>query len=337
MKKIFIAIIAAALILALALTGCSGKSSYEAQTADAAYNMDYTIPAAAPAEPEAYAYDDYYEEPMAFEATGSAAEVGTNVIGNAPNRKIIKNADLSMETLTFEDFLKELDAHILACGGYIEASSVNGNTGNKKRLRIAEYTVRVPAQNLERFLELVGEKSNVTHKHIYTNDVTMSYMDIESRLTALRTEYDQLLKLLEKAELIEDIITLQERLSEVNYRIESYESQKRSYDDLITYSTVNIYLSEVERETPVVEETPSEEIARRFAESLSDVGEGLSEFGIGFVSNLPEILLWVTILAIPGGIVVLIITGKKRRATRAQKKAQKKAAKLAQKESSPEQ
>ena len=66
---------------------------------------------------------------------------------------------------------------------------------------------------------------------------------------------------MEKAESIEDIITIEQRLSNVRYQIESMEAQLRTYDNKVDYSTVHLDVSEVKELTPVHEETLWERIS----------------------------------------------------------------------------
>ena len=327
-----------ALCMVLALVACSSKSSsarndnYYAKT-EAAYEMEA---------PAAMAGDAYYEEAKAAgkvsTATSAAKENGesANLTGNAAGRKIIKNGDLSIQTREFDEFLTNLNRSILSVGGYVEASSINGNSYNKNRMRSADVTARIPADQLDAFCDQVSELGNVTYKNLYTRDVTLTYVDLESHVKALRTEQQTLMDLLAKAEKVEDIILIQNRLSDVLYEIESYESTLRTFDDQIAYSSVHLSIQEVQRETAVEKETAGQEIARRFKENLEDVKEGFARFGINFVSDLPVIIVWVVFLGIIVCVVVLIVKGgarrkarrEKRKALKLQKKYQQEQAKL---------
>ena len=132
------------------------------------------------------------------------------------------------------------------------------------------------------------------------------------------------MELLKKAEKVEDIILIQNRLSDVLYEIESYESTLRTFDDQITYSSVHLSIQEVARETTVEKETAAQEIARRFKENWEDVKEGVTRFGIDFVSDLPVILVWIVFLGVIVLVVVLIVKGApKRRAQRERRRALK--------------
>ena len=187
----------------------------------------------------------------------------------------------------------------------------------------------------------MSEISNVTNKNLYTQDVTLTYVDLESHVKALRTEQQTLMDLLAKAEKVEDIILIQNRLSDVLYEIESYESTLRTFDDQIAYSSVHLNIQEVQRETTVEKETAGQEIARRFRENWEDVKEGFARFGINFVSELPVIFVWIVFLGIIALVIVLIVKGgpkrqakrERRLAMARQKIYQKEQAKLKQQES----
>jgi flagellar hook-basal body complex protein FliE len=170
--------------------------------------------------------------------------------------------------------MENLNRSILTVGGYVEASSISGNSYNRNRMRSADITARIPAEQLDAFCDQVSDLGNVTYKNLYTRDVTLTYVDLESHVKALRTEQQTLMDLLAKAEKVEDIILIQNRLSDVLYEIESYESTLRTFDDQITYSSVHLSIQEVARETTVEKETAAQEIARRFKENWEDVKEG---------------------------------------------------------------
>ena len=112
----------------------------------------------------------------------------------------------------------------------------------------------------------------------------------------------------------------------MRYEIESYESILRTNDDQIDLSTVSLSVREVERETPVEEESFGQEVSRRFKESMEDVGEGFRNFGAWLFGNAPEIIVTLLILGAIAFVIVLIvrlsIRGHRRRAA---KKAARKA------------
>ena len=312
------------LLLALACTvGCASKAadSYGNYRADSYYENSYTQTYEAPAEAESAGFSTNIRITSSSDANAALA-----------NRKIIRNADLSVQTLAFDTFIEKLNDLVASFGGFIESSSVSGRTlRNSTQLRNAYFTIRVPADQLDAFLNSVSELGNVTSKNTSLRDVTTNYVDSEKHLEALRTEQKALLEILAKAETVEDIITVQDRLAEVRYEIESYESILRTYDDQIDLSTVSLNLCEVEHETPVEEETFGQEVSRRFKESMETVGDGFRAFGAWLFGEAPEIIVTLLILGGIALIIVLIVRGSiKRSRKRRQQRAEALAAMRAQ-------
>lgn len=110
--------------------------------------------------------------------------------------------------------------------------------------------------------------------------------------------------ILERAEKLEDIITIQNQLTNIRYELESYESQLRVYDNRINYSTLYLDINEVERETSVATELSyGEEIRQGLSDTLYDLGQGFRDFSIWFIVNLPVLLIWAVIIAV---IIVIV-------------------------------
>lgn len=314
MKKIIPVALTILLLLCTAF-GCSAKSAAQSPS------MDYN------------GYAEYETADAAYEpaAAEQKSEYGyTNDSASAPNpsqalanRKIIRNADMNVETLSFDAFLDELSGALSGFGGYIESSSI-GNRGyrNGQQLRYAHYTIRVSADRLDEFLNAVSGLGNVTSVNTSLRDVTTNYVDSEKHLESLRVEQQALLEILAKAETVEDIITVQDRLTQVRYEIESYEAILRTYDDQIALSTVSLNINEVEKETPVEKETFGQEVSRRFKESLENVGEFFRNLGAWLFGSAPELIVILAFFGLQALIIVLIVKGAKRSARKRREKAQ---------------
>ena len=124
------------------------------------------------------------------------------------------------------------------------------------------------------------------------------------------------MELLAEAESVDQIIMLQNRLTEVRYQIESMESRLRTYDNQVDYSTVYLYVKEVERVTPVItkEETTGDKIKSGLSENMYAIGAWFKNFFIGFVIFLPylaliAVIVIITLLAV---FIPLRISKKKR-------------------------
>ncbi len=296
-------IICLAVSMAAMLTACGGGSADSAKYEATTESYD------------AVAYENTagFAEPAAMEEAGyeTGAETSNNTQVQETNRKLIKTVNMNVETEDFDGLLPDLETQITQMGGYIENISVDDRSYSypegAEYLRYASMTARIPKENLDAFLTHVGEQSNVVSRSENVEDVTLQYVDLESHKKALVTEQDRLLELMEQAETVEDIITIEGRLSEVRYQIESMESQLRTYDNKIDYSTVYLYINEVRRYSPSEEAGVGERIRSGFLKSLDGVGNGIVNFAVWFVVNLPYLFVWAVVIVILIVIIRLII------------------------------
>lgn len=224
---------------------------------------------------------------------------------NNSSRKLIKTVDIDVETKEFDSLLKFIDETVSSLGGYIESSySYNGYkySYSYRSNRNADYTLRIPESKLNSFINMVSGISNVVSQSQNVEDVTLTYVDLESHKKALCAEQQRLMELLEMAETIDEIITIEDRLTYIRYQIDSMESQLRTFDNKVNYSTVNLTISEVEDLTVPEPEGALERIASGFVENVKDVLEGIKEFFIWFIINIPYFILYIVII-----IVIVIV------------------------------
>lgn len=305
MKKNLCAVIAA-LSLSLLLGGCGGasKSTFDyavAETTAASYDYS-TAKGAVTALPEAAS---------ALEATSEITSP------NIQGRKLIRTVDLSVETDSFDTLIKDLQAQINDLSGYVEQSDISGSSmrGNQPTRRRAWLTARIPSDSLDQFVATVEDNSNVTNRSESTNDVTLQYSDLESRKKTLTIEQERIWALLEKADTLEAVIALEERLSEVRYELESMESQLRNYDNRVDYSTVNINIEEVTVYTPVAPETVGERIRNGFAQNMKQMKEFLTDVFVDLISKSP---IWIPLLlfiAVVWKLLKLLFAGLRKKKT----------------------
>ena len=103
---------------------------------------------------------------------------------------------------------------------------------------------------------------------------------------------------LEQASSMEDILAIESKISDVRYELESYQSQKNTYDNLINYSTVNISVLEVDVVSASQGDSAWKQIQSGFMNSLYGLGRGLSSFVIGFLSAIPYLAVIAVVIII---------------------------------------
>lgn len=316
------------------LTGCGNSYS-----ADMAMN--------APMKEEAYATSDSaagyssYSNDIYEEAYDDVAEMKTNgdyeydeEVANKSkksleNRKLITTMNMGVETENFDELIAVVEKKVDDLGGYIENSNFYSNYNKRKN---ADYVIRVPEVNLPAFTGMISDNANVISKNTSVEDVTLAYVDIESRKAVYQTEEKRLLEMLSESTDVETLLNIEMRLSEVQADIESMEATLRSYDNKCSYSTIYINIKEVEVYTPVEtkELTAWEKISQGFVKSLKNVGIAIRDFFIWFLINIPYLVFYAVVIVIIVSIAKLIIKLIKKSSEK--KKAKKQAKEQAKKQ-----
>lgn len=295
MKKRWNIVWSVFLIFAFVISGC-GASSKSADSAD----MMMKDQATGSYEGGAIEYDMdvMVEEEAEVEDTLAQAEEVA-----APNRKLIKRQYLTVETLEFDSFTAMIKSKTESVGGYVENSSVSGNSYYSSRSRYASFTIRVPVEKLEEFVKGIESKCNVTNYSEEVEDITLNYIDTESRIEALKIEQENLMQMLAEASELDTILAIQSRLTEVRYELQSYESQMRSFDNNIEYSTIYLDVYEVERESSKDEGGFGDRLKERLSDNFYNMGNGLEGLALFVLGGLPY---WI-LLAVIAALVILVI------------------------------
>ena len=269
-------------------------------------------------------------EEMAMDSAAGAVMMATNTSGtkgeagqSVPNteQKLIKTIRMDAETEDLDALLPQVTAKIDALGGYVENQELyNGSSYNSYRSRSASLTIRIPAEQLNGFVENVKGVSNVVSYNESTENVTLRYVSTESRMKALEVEQERLLELLAKAENMSDLLEIEARLTDVRYELESVTSQLRVLANQVDYATVYLYISQVKVYTETEEQTVWQRIGSGFKDNLRDMGEDLTDFFVWLVTYSPQLILWAIVIAV--AVTVLKKKLAKRKAAKAQKEEQ---------------
>ena len=314
------------IITSLLLSGCgSSKSSdgsyrnYAAEepVAEAAesYKGDYDYES----------YDDYgYEEEMVSEEAydgGSESqtqvneeEVKESAESSSNKRMLIKTVHMEVESEDIDSMVKNVEKRVDELGGYVENMSVNNQKYSNSETKTADITARVPVEKLDMFVNEVEGQSNVLSRSSNAEDVTLRYVDMQARMDSLQTEYDRISELLKEADSLDNIIELENRLTDIRYEMQSYGAQMKAMKNQATYSTIYLNVKQVIEYTPVVvqEKTRLERMSDGFIQNCKRVWNGILDFFVGLIVALPVLLVWAVIITL---IVLFIRFLVKRRRT----------------------
>lgn len=257
---------------------------------------------------------------------GSSDGTLTGGLNGDYDRKIIRTVTMSCETKAYDDAITTVMTALNAYGGYVESSNTTGTGFEdvKHSERRATYTLRVPAEKLDAFLEDLrkDEGIRILSQNATSDEITATYYDTVSRLETLQAEKTSLTAMLEGFTDYSDITSMlkvQERLYNVIEEIEALQTKLNLYDGQVAMSTVHLTLREVIIYTEVVDPDPTfgQRVKDAFVESWTDFGRGWQNFFVWFIEAFPTLLV---VVGIHAGIFFIIYgsvkRGRKKRAAR---------------------
>lgn len=306
MKRLSIVLLVMAMLVSLCACGAKSVSATEA---------------AAPMEAPAAMYDSASFEEAGyggFAAQNEAIEAEGEAAPEMNPEKIIYSASATVETTDFDATITALSELIAQYEGFVESSSSSsGNYYQKSRgtaSRSASYLIRIPSKHFNTLMGSLSTLGNIPYSNTFTENISAQYYDVQARLTAYETQETRLLEMMAIAETVEDIILLEDRLTELRYNIESLQSTINNWDRQVSYSSINLSIEEVRVYSPEPQISYGQELWMALKNALKNTGDFFKDLLVFIVASLPAIVI-ITVLAV---IFVPII--KKRRAKRRAKR-----------------
>ena len=236
-------------------------------------------------------------------------------------QKIIVSSTIYMECNEMDRMLEQLNTLIAQAGGYIQSSA----SGSSSRYdRTTDMTIRIPAQNFDDFLEKARGSGNILSESTTADDITSTYYDIDSRISSLEAERERVMEFYKMAANVSELITIEQRLSEIDEEIASLKVRLNYYDTVTNYSTLTLHIYEVKEYTPVEQEGFFAKLGEHIKTSFVSFGEFLQDALFAIIDSFWFILCAVILL-------ILVIRAVKKLHSR-RKSSGKKTAELNQKE-----
>jgi hypothetical protein len=202
-------------------------------------------------------------------------------------RKLVKRAYITVRVESLESTDSSVSDLMNKYGAYAASTDIEENS--------RRYTLRVPAQGYDAFLGEVGGIGRIVRRSENTEDVTLHYYDLESRLTTKRELLVTYQSYLGKAKNIEEILSVEARIAELQNDIERTGTQFRNLANTVEYATIELYLIGPVTSTSYKVATFGERIKKLF-----------SGFG-GFLSTVGVIITGIVIYGIPALIILAFL------------------------------
>ncbi len=277
MKKILASAIALLLLVAL-LCSCGGKNASDGFGKGEESGSGY--------------YDEISSDPPKQDSSNDPS---------SPEQKLIKRYRVTLETTEYDRTRSEISALVESYGGYFSSSSERGGgtSSGRRSSRYGEFTVRIPAEKLDEFISELGGKGNVISSNLITDDVTESYYSYQSRLDALALQEQRILDMMKKADSLDYLIKLEDKLSQIRSEINELNYKLKYYDKSVDYSYATISLCEV------IEYTEESDVT-----FISRLGNAVKKTFVVFGKVVGELLIaivWLFPFALVCGIIAFIV------------------------------
>lgn len=284
MKKMNL--IAAAFLLILA--GCAGKSASSETAAAGGYNGAY------------YTEDAEYDAAPAQIANESVSFEDLKEESDDPvltSEKLVYSGSLTVQTLKYDETVSGLRNYIHSNGGIVEYeyeydtdynwyTVTDAHTGT----RHLNLTVRIPTEKFETFMNDMDGYGKVVSRSSSVENITRRYNDVSVQIEALEIQQARLLEMMDKAETIEDMILVEQRLTEVQTSLNSYKTQRESMDTDVKYSTVTMTVDEV-KEYSDTHPNFFQQIGEAFKDGMRSFFYNTEDLLIAFVYMLPYLVI----------------------------------------------
>lgn len=231
-------------------------------------------------------------------STFSEPQTATNeAVADTIEQKIIYVLELSLKSDDVPASVKALEEKVKAAGGYIAESRQN----NYENKTTAFLSLRVPADQFNSFKGDLAQYGIVENEHLYTDDVSRQYFDVQSRLRSWEAQEKRYLEILQQAKTVEDILKIEDSLANVRREMESLKGQLKYWDNKVQYSEIRINIYPTQTNLNVNDPWQPVSLESTFTAAKNAVIKTIS-----FIWNALNYLIVFVGYLIPVAVVLLI-------------------------------
>ena len=164
------------------------------------------------------------------------------------NRKLIRNASVELEIVSFDNAVQKITAFANEEHGYVATTDSEKQANGKLK---GQIVVKVLPENLDRFLQKIRSLGELKNQTLGTEDVTKAYFDTDARLKNAHVMEQRLIDMLKtKTGKVSDLLQVEKELDRVREEIEKMQGGLKYWDSQVQFATVTISLTEKDMEEP---------------------------------------------------------------------------------------
>jgi hypothetical protein len=179
-------------------------------------------------------------------ATASAAPAQSDGLADTSaqvlDRMVIRTAQVSIEVADMESALAQAREIASRAGGFVSASDTHVEKVNDQDRTVANLTLQVRSSSADSSMSELRALGKVTAESSGSQDVTDEYVDLDSNLRNLQASEAAILKLMDRATQIQDVLSLQRELTNVRGQIERIQGRKTYLERRTDMATITVAL-----------------------------------------------------------------------------------------------
>lgn len=319
MKKLSLAI----LIFSSLLISCGGSSASRSNEKISFGMYDQGDSASRPDSPMVSTTASNTAAPSESRNSGDVSLTGSETARQPAvptDRKIIRNADIGLESGSPEESQKKIASIAENAGGFVVETQQSSSDRRSSVRDTVTMTVRVPADKFNEALDEIRKSADrVIIETVKGQDVTEEFIDIEARLKAKRALEEQFMEIMKRANSVEDALNVQRQLAEVRGEIEKIEGRKRFLENQTSLSTIKVRI-----QTPAAISASGAGLFSQLADAINTGIEAATGFVLGLITFIIAILPFIIFICLPALLIVRYLWRRFRR--------QRTAAKIAEEE-----
>ncbi|MGB4627523.1 MAG: DUF4349 domain-containing protein, partial [Erysipelotrichaceae bacterium] len=223
--------------------------------------------------------------------------------------KLIKNGSATIKTKSVNDSYQNILNLVKEFDGY--QTDISRNEGSNYTTIRVEF--KIPADNLDAYLEKLDASEDVKYLNVYTKDITNEYFDSDIRLKQLEKDLAKYQEFFDKAANVEEMLKIQYEINRTTTEIEILKGQFKLWDSLISYSTITLDISEYDDVIQTSQEIKFSALS--FEDFLYYLKSGIVRSASAVVSVVQYAII-LAIAGIPvwlpvGGVVYFVIKKRK--------------------------
>jgi len=218
------------------------------------------------------------------------------------DRIVIQDTGLSLQVKDVTKTINEIEESTKSFGGFLISSHLSKPEGAAS----GNISVRVPEDKRKEAMTAYKNMAvKVVSESVNGKDVTDQYTDLEAQLEVLNKTKIKYEEILQKAEKVTDLMSVQQQLTNLQSQIDNLKGQQKYFEQSAKLSKITIYLSTDELALPYA---PTNEWRPTviFKEAVRSL--------VGVIRSIGSLIIWIIVfipIIVPALLIIRFIKRKK--------------------------